>query len=150
MIIRSLGLAGLSVERKKSRMMALLGLGILQLSLPGISQDFTPAEREFQNQQRQQTQELQDKEVQRQLQEHEKELNKPAPLLPSKDGDIAQGKSIYVEKITLDVGDAKVAQPERIFKRYRGRELSSTDLLNLLREVNDFYASLGYVTSVAC
>lgn len=56
---------------------------------------------------------------------------------------------MLIKQITLDVGNVDVAQPEEIIKRYQGRALSNTDLVALLREINDYYAAQGYVTSMA-
>lgn len=124
-----------------------VGLFIAQLAWIVVAEDFSPAEREFQNKQRQQSQEMQDMEVQRQLQEREKASKPKAPAIavPEMKG----GKAMLINRITVDLGDVDVSRPEEIIKRYQGRELSSTELVALLREINDYYAALGYVTSMA-
>ncbi|GEM_PF-2822847 len=125
----------------------LAGVFITQSAINVSAEEFSPAEREFQNKQRQQSQEMQNLEILKQLQEQEK-TSKPIPpkvIPPASQG----GKAMLIKQITLDVGNVDVAQPEEIIKRYQGRALSNTDLVALLREINDYYAAQGYVTSMA-
>lgn len=88
----------------------LAGVFITQSAINVSAEEFSPAEREFQNKQRQQSQEMQNLEILKQLQEQEK-TSKPIPpkvIPPASQG----GKAMLIKQITLDVGTLNLSATE--------------------------------------
>ena len=101
-------------------------------------------EQDLQNKQRQQD------EINRQLDKNQRDSQAPQFQLPqASEPAVDNGPKFLISKITINSGDqsSSSVNVDDVLAKYRNRELGSSDLFSLIRDVSNRYADEGYSTT---
>lgn len=126
-----------------------LSMALMPVQSKAQDPNTNAADRALESQQRTLEQRAIDGELQRQLDLRDTQ-RMPAPaVLPAPRSVGEEPQVAYaIERIVLDDDDAPSAGSLAVLRRYEGRSLTLNDVVDLVKELNDDYASRGFVTTI--
>ena len=126
-----------------------LSMALMPVQSKAQDPNTNAADRALESQQRTLEQRAIDGELQRQLDLRDTQrMPAPAVLPASRSAGEEPQVAYAIERIVLDDDDAPSAGSLAVMRRYEGRSLTLNDVVDLVKELNDDYASRGFVTTI--